>query len=663
MLIESEGGLPLHFAEPFCMQRPAGRAQVTMATTVENEPRIPMPPRRRVARSIRMARGLSLAILGLGTSLHAQLAITEVLSNASTNLGTNVVVEKSDFWELTNFGTNVIALQGYSFNDRDTNAATRVSECFTNCFIGPGESIIFMRRDGITTRQEFIDWWGPQNLRPNLQVRTYPKKPGFDPALDAVQLFDPSGQLVDRVDFGLSIQGHTFGCHAETGEFGTFSTLGVNGAFKAVQADDVGSPGVSGPAIALNFIQQPEGVTQDAGLDVEFVSRAAGLPRPKYQWQFNGVALTGQKAASLNLVNVQPPIAGPYTVLISNGVSSVVSMPAVLNVNTTPLAARIVAPPSDITVYAGQTAVFTVRARGYPTPAYQWQRDGINIPGATSSRLEVPNVSAGLNGSIYSVVVQNSEGAATAGAQLSVTPRPFLAITEVMASAVDGNDWFELTNLDNFSVNLLGYRVSDTYAFDSAFRVTNSVTIEPGESVVFVERLSAAEFSQWWGAERLPANLKVITYYGLGLSRSGDLVLVWNPAEREVYEPVAGAAFLESSNGFSLEFSGPDYYFPDVSRVGSNGAFHCPGSADVGSPGYRTNPPPRFLSIGSSQAGWTARCRVVEGKWYDLRFKARFEDSGWVTVQGFPANDTVVTIPISFDSGAAHRFFRLEEGP
>jgi hypothetical protein len=302
-----------------------------------------------------------------------------------------------------------------------------------------------------------------------------------------------------------------------------------------------------------------------------------------------------------------------------------------------------------------------VRARGFPIPTFQWQRNGIDIPGATSNRLEVADVSLDLDESIYTVVVRNGGGSASASAQLRVTDRPHLAVTEVMAAAIGGNDWFELTNLDTFPVNLLGYRVSDTYAFDSAFRITNSVTINPGESIIFVERLSPAEFKQWWGEERVWPGLQVITYYGLGLSRSGDLVLIWNAAERDVYEPIARSAFLESPAGSSLEFFAPDFFFPEVSLAGLNGAFPSASGTDVGSPGYMTNPPPRFISMEQTQTGMTARCRVTNGRLYDLRFKTLFSDSSWVTIETYTANDWIIRIPIPIDSMAGQRFFRLEE--
>jgi len=375
--------------------------------------------------------GLACAGLLLVVAAHAQLAITEVMSSAATNLGSTLVVPKSDFWELTNFGTNTISLDGYAFSDRDTDPGSWVSAPFAGCFIAPGESIIFLRTDATTNRQGFLNWWGANNLPANLQVRMYPKKPGFDAEVDAVQLFDRDGNLVDRVDFGRAFRGHTFTYDPGTGEFGGFSVRDVNGAFAAVQTDDVGSPGFTTGPVPLAMVQHPASVTQDAGLDVEFFAVAAGLPRPAYQWFFNGAPIPGACGAMLVLSNIQPQAAGNYSVRASNGLATVFSEPAALVVNTSPSAAAIVKPPVDTTIFENQTAVFSVKARGYPPPLFQWQRDGANISGATNPILSVANATLSQNGTLYSVRVENMHGTTNAGARLFVTRPPRLAYTNV----------------------------------------------------------------------------------------------------------------------------------------------------------------------------------------------------------------------------------------
>src|SRR5262245_12236027 len=93
-------------------------------------------------------------------SVRAQLAITEVMSSASTNLGPSLVTQNSDFWELTNYGTNTIDLTGYKFDDADNNLAAANPAPFDGLRIGPGESILFVQNTVNTNEIMFRDWWG-----------------------------------------------------------------------------------------------------------------------------------------------------------------------------------------------------------------------------------------------------------------------------------------------------------------------------------------------------------------------------------------------------------------------------------------------------------------------------------------------------------------------
>lgn len=583
------------------------------------------------------------------------------MSSAATNLGPVLVAAKSDFWELTNFGTNIIGLNGYTFSDLDSDPTSRVGDPFVGRFLNPGESMILVRTDTTTTRTEFTNWWGGPAL--NLQVRFYPKRIGFDSSVDAVQLFDPNGVLVDRVDFGKAFRGHTFVYDPQTGELGNFSTPGVNGAFKAVQADDFGTPGTTTGPVPLSITQQPAGLTQDAGLDAEFSVRANGLPRPAFQWLLNGTNLPGATKSSLTVTSAQPGHAGNYTVRINNGLTSLLSATATLVIHTNPSPAVVLVPPSDAIVFEGQTAVFSVRAGGFPPATFQWMLNGGNIPGATNNSLTVPMAALAWSGRIYSVTVQNIYGATNVSARLFVTRPPILAITEVMASVAGGTpsghtDWFELTNVDTNAVNLLGYRFSDRYSFDLSFRITNSLVLQPGESALFVERLTPEEFKQWWGQDALPPGVKITTYIGLGLSSDGDVINFWNSAETDPYLPVVSAGFLQSLPGISQRFIPPDFYFVEDSMVAVAGAFRAVNGGDVGSPGYTTNPSPRFVSMTRDASGFTLKCRCVEGKQYALQSKEHLTNATWVTVGTYSATNSVILIPQPA-SAVGERFFLL----
>ena len=86
--------------------------------------------------------------------------------------------------------------------------------------------------------------------------------------------------------------------------------------------------------------------------------------------------------------------------------------------------------PADQTVSEGAAVTFQVSASGTPPLAYQWARNGRDIPGATSRDLRLPRVTESDAGS-YTVRVTNSFGAvASDPAALRVRPSSFRVAIE-----------------------------------------------------------------------------------------------------------------------------------------------------------------------------------------------------------------------------------------
>lgn len=71
------------------------------------------------------------------------------------------------------------------------------------------------------------------------------------------------------------------------------------------------------------------------------------------------------------------------------------------------------AQPANQTVSAGQTATFMVTATGTAPLAYQWQKNGTNISGATSTSYTTPATTSADSGSKFDVVVSNTAGNVT----------------------------------------------------------------------------------------------------------------------------------------------------------------------------------------------------------------------------------------------------------
>ncbi|MDX2186917.1 MAG: carbohydrate binding domain-containing protein [Opitutaceae bacterium] len=77
-----------------------------------------------------------------------------------------------------------------------------------------------------------------------------------------------------------------------------------------------------------------------------------------------------------------------------------------------PAAPVITVNPSPQVTAAGATATFTVSYAGEPAPTFQWYKDNVAIPGATTATLALANVSSA-DIANYHVVITNSMGTAT----------------------------------------------------------------------------------------------------------------------------------------------------------------------------------------------------------------------------------------------------------
>ena len=89
----------------------------------------------------------------------------------------------------------------------------------------------------------------------------------------------------------------------------------------------------------------------------------------------------------------------------------------------------ITSQPSSLTVLAGQTATFTVRASGAMPLNYQWQKNGVDISGATTASYTTPPTSGSDDASKFRAIVGNSVG--------SVTSNPATLRVGTTMSAVD----------------------------------------------------------------------------------------------------------------------------------------------------------------------------------------------------------------------------------
>ncbi len=165
----------------------------------------------------------------------------------------------------------------------------------------------------------------------------------------------------------------------------------------------------------------------DTNATAVFNAAVSGTPPLNIQWKFYGTNLPNETNATLILSPATPANAGPYTLTVSN-VFGGTAANAWLRLNTAPIE-----PPRQA-ILAGRSAEFSVTMPSASTGyTYQWQTNGVAIPGATTSTLTLPAVSAADAGTNYAVVVTLDGVSATSAppAVLSVLPVPASAYATI----------------------------------------------------------------------------------------------------------------------------------------------------------------------------------------------------------------------------------------
>ena len=102
-------------------------------------------------------------------------------------------------------------------------------------------------------------------------------------------------------------------------------------------------------------------------------------------------------------------------------------------------APTIASHPQDVSVPVGAPATFSVTASGTPPLAYQWQRDGADLPGATGTSFTLAPAQLADDGARFRCVVTNAFGSAVSNeARLGVVPDrgPTATIASPLAGAL-----------------------------------------------------------------------------------------------------------------------------------------------------------------------------------------------------------------------------------
>jgi hypothetical protein len=218
----------------------------------------------------------------------------------------------------------------------------------------------------------------------------------------------------------------------------------------------------------------------------------------KYQWMKNGVPILGQTSSVLTFDKVKPEQSGSYSVVLTDQNNKEhTSQNSKIDVNPLPV---ISSQPSNVSVYEGGNATMRVTTKGY-SQSFQWNKDGIPIPGETKNTLSFSDVISRDQGD-YTVTITNSAGTITSrSARLRVL------------SSISGNE-----NSGNTAPSITTQPISQTIA-------------DGGNAVLSVSATGGSLSYQWLknGSNITGANQASYTINSASIDNAGDYsVIVYN---------------------------------------------------------------------------------------------------------------------------------------
>jgi hypothetical protein len=153
----------------------------------------------------------------------------------------------------------------------------------------------------------------------------------------------------------------------------------------------------------------PVAQTVDANTPVTFTVGASSPTPLTYQWNFNGVDISGATLSSYAIASAQPTNQGLYQVTLHNTSGSTPSAQVSLTVNTNPvIASFLISQVAD----PGQMVNLAPTTTGGRPLTYMWYKNGGLLGSATSSALTFNSIQTNDAGQ-YQLIVTNTYGSAT----------------------------------------------------------------------------------------------------------------------------------------------------------------------------------------------------------------------------------------------------------
>lgn len=295
-----------------------------------------------------------------------------------------------------------------------------------------------------------------------------------------------------------------------------------------------------------------------------------------YQWYQNGVPKANQTNASLGLPNVQPSDASTnYFVVATNLYGSATSAVVSLTVFSTP---TIIQQPvfTNVTLYAGGHATFSIVAAGAVPLRYQWSSNSAAIGGATNASYNLTNAQPPNATNTYFCTVTNSAGA-TNSLTVTVTILPIPSVIPYSQAVLMDNPlgYWPLNEAEQGGGNP-GVIANDYWAGNDGV-YTNTILQQPGFNSADTNGTSAefGIFSFVNGFVQIPAN---VDFSATNVSATFSVEAWVNGYQQTVDAGIVSKGVIYNEEfGLDCGFNGgsPQHAFRFFVRTANGAAFNA----------------------------------------------------------------------------------------
>jgi len=236
---------------------------------------------------------------------------------------------------------------------------------------------------------------------------------------------------------------------------------------------------------------------------------APGIGTYSVQWKKNGAAIPNAYSLTLYLANFDLTMTGVYTAEVTTKTGVYTSRPIVLDLLNSSAAPRILQQPMSASRAAG-TGNFglSIQADGLTPLTYQWRKNGVDIPGATSAVYSFGNITVAHAGE-YTVVVTNANGSVTSAAATLVVTTP--ATAPIIASQPASQ-----TLTGNYQSLTLNVGLLDAFGNETFQWYKDGVPVPGAISAYFYGYGSYSE---------IPGHYKVVVTNSAGSSTSDEAIV------------------------------------------------------------------------------------------------------------------------------------------